>query len=102
MYDWDLNLDERYIGDSSRVRQVIINLLGNAVKFTRDGEICLRVSAAGEAEERGEKDSAKQLLRFEVSDTGVGIPPDRLGGVFDAFTQADASTTRGLAVPAWA
>jgi signal transduction histidine kinase len=102
VYDWDLNLDERYIGDSSRVRQVIINLLGNAVKFTRDGEICLRVSAAGEAEERGEKDSAKQLLRFEVSDTGVGIPPDRLGGVSTPLLRRMPRRLASLAVPAWA
>lgn len=94
VYDWDLNLDERYVGDSSRVRQVIINLLGNAVKFTRDGEVCLRVSATEGTGNEGAADSSRQLLRFEVTDTGVGIPPERLGGVFDAFTQADASTTR--------
>lgn len=74
-------------GDPGRLRQVLFNLTGNAVKFTVEGSVSLRVRL-----EREEK--KRILLRFEVTDTGIGIPPGRLELLFDAFTQADASTTR--------
>jgi PAS domain S-box-containing protein len=74
-------------GDPGRLRQVLTNLVGNAIKFTTAGEVCLR--AYLEAEEAG---SAK--LRFEVRDTGIGIPTDRLRELFRPFTQVDSSTTR--------
>ena len=74
-------------GDPGRLRQVLVNLVGNAVKFTEQGEI--RVNIRPESEEGN-----SVLLRFEVSDTGIGIPADRVGGLFDSFTQADASTSR--------
>ena len=77
----------RLVGDPSRLRQVLINLLGNAIKFTDRGEIVLRV----ENEEPGQ-DAA--LLHFSVSDTGVGIPAAKVESIFEAFTQADNSTTR--------
>ncbi|MEM1433934.1 MAG: ATP-binding protein, partial [Pseudomonadota bacterium] len=86
LFDWDLTLPETVVGDSSRLRQVVINLLGNAIKFTDSGEVCLRV--------RGHQDQQRDWLEIAVSDSGIGIPASRLGGVFDAFTQADASTTR--------
>jgi signal transduction histidine kinase/ActR/RegA family two-component response regulator len=73
-------------GDSGRLRQVLINLCGNAVKFTQAGGITLTVSAATE--------HGSSLLRFAVSDTGIGIPADRLHTLFKPFTQVDASTTR--------
>ncbi|MDP2359813.1 MAG: response regulator [bacterium] len=79
----------RLRGDAGRLRQVLTNLVGNAVKFTEQGEVVLR--CAGEAvpgEEGG------FLLRLEVRDTGVGIPLEAQTRIFDAFTQADASTTR--------
>ncbi len=76
-------------GDPGRLRQVILNLLGNAVKFTERGEVVVRVAPA--SEENGERSG---LLRFEVSDTGVGIPPRARKRIFESFTQADGSTTR--------
>jgi signal transduction histidine kinase/DNA-binding response OmpR family regulator len=74
------------VGDSGRIRQILLNLLANALKFTRQGEVGLRVSAQP-------SDSAV-VLTFAVHDTGIGIPPDKLNGIFDAFMQADTSTTR--------
>jgi len=72
------------------VRQVVINLLSNAVKFTERGEIRLRVRAAnGKSPRHGQRQ-----LEICVRDSGIGIPTQRLSGIFDAFTQADASTTR--------
>jgi PAS domain S-box-containing protein len=74
-------------GDPIRLRQIIINLLGNAVKFTDRGEVVLRV------ENDAGRGNAGFLL-FNISDTGVGIPSDKLGCIFDTFTQADSSITR--------
>ncbi|MCC6148573.1 MAG: PAS domain S-box protein [Anaerolineaceae bacterium] len=74
-------------GDPNRLRQVLVNLAGNAVKFTEKGEVVLRVKKVGESEER-------TSLAFYVQDTGIGIPPERQTTIFDRFTQADMSTTR--------
>jgi signal transduction histidine kinase/CheY-like chemotaxis protein len=74
-------------GDSSRLRQVVVNLIGNAIKFTDQGEVGLRVSVE---QDRGEE----RLLRFCVSDTGIGIPVEKQNLIFDPFAQADTSTTR--------
>jgi signal transduction histidine kinase/DNA-binding response OmpR family regulator len=74
-------------GDPTRLRQIILNLVGNAVKFTREGEISLAV----QREERGEHG---WMLRFTISDTGIGIPESQLTRIFEPFSQADSSTTR--------
>ena len=74
-------------GDPVRLRQVLTNLIGNAVKFTEQGEIVLKV-------EREEDQGARLALRFSVRDTGIGIPKDRQIAIFDAFTQVDGSSTR--------
>jgi PAS domain S-box-containing protein len=74
-------------GDPARVRQVLINLVGNAVKFTQAGHIAVRASQA-------ESVDSDSVLRFEVSDTGDGIPPDKLDLIFHPFVQADMSTSR--------
>jgi signal transduction histidine kinase/CheY-like chemotaxis protein len=80
-------LPRQFIGDAGRIRQVIINLLGNAVKFTSIGHIFLNV-------ETPHKPSGNANVQVSVSDTGIGIAPDKLGAVFEKFTQADTSTTR--------
>ncbi len=72
------------LGDSHRLRQILLNLVGNAIKFTAQGEIVLRVASTEAAEE----------LLFSVTDTGVGIPSEKLSSIFDDFTQVDSSTTR--------
>ncbi|MDQ3026551.1 MAG: PAS domain S-box protein [Pseudomonadota bacterium] len=75
------------VGDPTRLRQVLMNLLGNAVKFTESGKVALRVAADPQSGLPG-------ALRFTISDTGIGIPGEKLAAVFERFTQADSSTTR--------
>lgn len=72
--------------DPVRLRQCLVNLIGNAIKFTEKGHIYVNVQA--------EKRDGKNLMRFDVEDTGIGIPPEKQKEIFEAFTQADNSTTR--------
>jgi two-component system, sensor histidine kinase len=74
-------------GDSLRLRQVLLNLLSNAIKFTDRGTVTLKVSLASSSNEQA-------TLHFTITDTGIGITPDKLKNIFDLFTQADSSTTR--------
>ncbi|MCA1710438.1 MAG: response regulator, partial [Actinobacteria bacterium] len=76
------------VGDVTRLRQVLVNLAGNAVKFTDSGDVLIRVASAGVAS------GDRTPLTFAVKDTGVGIPVDRLDQLFRSFSQGDASTTR--------
>ncbi len=74
-------------GDPNRLRQILTNLLGNAIKFTESGEVVLRIEREPGKEQTG-------FLQFVISDTGIGIPEEKLARVFESFTQADASTSR--------
>ena len=75
------------MGDPNRLRQVLLNLLGNAIKFTDEGEVVLRVERDPQADGPG-------TILFTVRDTGIGIPTDKLTAIFERFTQVDSSTTR--------
>ncbi len=80
-------LETALIGDAGRLRQILTNLIGNAVKFTERGEVGVRAYAL-------ERDPFSVLMAFEVVDTGIGIPPEKRRHIFEAFAQADSSTTR--------
>ncbi len=81
------DVPEIIAGDLVRLRQILVNLIGNSIKFTRAGEVVLTV-------ERTRSDGATAWLRFAVRDTGIGIPSDRIDRLFKVFSQVDASTTR--------
>jgi CheY-like chemotaxis protein len=88
VYEIDPEVPMQIIGDSHRIRQVLMNLVNNAIKFTRRGEIFVGVRLEKEKNEEGLE------LRFEVRDTGIGIPADKMERLFKAFSQVDSSTTR--------
>lgn len=89
----DPEIPPQVIGDLSRIRQILLNLVGNAVKFTHSGAV--RVSVRLYPKQEPLPDLSRPFtLRFEVTDTGIGIPDDQLANIFNPFTQADAFTTR--------
>jgi signal transduction histidine kinase/DNA-binding response OmpR family regulator len=88
-------------GDPGRIRQVLLNLCGNAVKFTQRGEVVVEIAVTA-------SDAQSTTIRFSIRDTGIGVPPDRLNTLFRPFSQVDASTTRkfggtglGLSIVKW-
>ena len=83
------DLPSRVLGDPTRTRQILLKLFGNAIKFTEHGEIVLTVSRTA-----GKESSDKPTIVFAISDTGIGIPPERQATLFQAFTPGDQSTTR--------
>lgn len=85
----DRRVPAQIVGDKARLQQVLINLIGNALKFTKHGEVVIKVNLA---EASGSQSNIS--LKFEIIDTGIGIPPDKIGRLFKAFMQVDSSTTR--------
>jgi PAS domain S-box-containing protein len=84
---WHGASDQRYLADSHRLRQMLSNLVGNAIKFTRSGQVRIEARAM-------ERTEGTSVLEFAVSDTGIGIPADKLDLLFKPFSQTDSSTTR--------
>lgn len=88
----DPEIPSRFLGDPVRIRQILVNLLGNAIKFTQKGEIMLHLSKKGDVYQNDQKSWLD--IEIAVSDTGIGITKEKLRKVFESFTQADSSTTR--------
>ena len=86
----DPAIPAQLLGDATRLRQVLINLASNAIKFTEHGEVTVTLRLTGDAAD----DAPGSVIEFIVEDTGIGIAQDKLGSIFDGFTQAEASTTR--------
>jgi len=86
-YDIDPNIPEYLVGDPGRLRQILVNLVGNAIKFTPQGEVIVQAAIKS-------SESQQLMLHFTVADTGIGIPADKHALIFEAFAQADSSTTR--------
>lgn len=83
----DFNLPDALRGDPGRIRQIVINLVNNAIKFTTSGEVFIRADLVSE-------NDSEVVARIAIKDTGIGIPSDRIDSIFEPFTQADCSTTR--------
>jgi len=87
--DFDEKVPVQVKGDVVRVRQILLNLVSNAIKFTAEGGVVVKVTRSGSG-------NNLERVRFAVTDTGIGIPPDKQAAVFEQFTQADSSTTRSF------
>ncbi|HZY81871.1 MAG TPA: two-component regulator propeller domain-containing protein, partial [Cyclobacteriaceae bacterium] len=86
-YQFDTNVPERILGDPQRLRQIMVNLVGNAIKFTKEGEIYIHVGVVDQTNDN-------ITLSFKVRDTGIGIPPEKIDRLFKSFSQVDVSTSR--------
>jgi len=84
---YDYNIPETVVGDSLRLKQILINLLSNAIKFTRKGEVQIETKYIGNSE-------THHCVKFRVIDNGIGLDISQIDNIFESFTQADASTTR--------
>jgi PAS domain S-box-containing protein len=93
-YALDADLPAVLVGDAGRLRQIVLNLLSNAVKFTEAGEVVVTVSGARVDAGEPIAVAGRWEVHVDVRDTGMGIPPDRIGGLFQSFSQADASISR--------
>lgn len=89
MYAVESDIPDLLVGDPFRLRQVITNLVGNAIKFTQRGQVALSCRL-----QDADLEGKSYQLEFCISDTGIGIKPDKLNLIFDTFAQADGSTTR--------
>src|SRR5262249_9222081 len=87
MVDLDPGLPDQLLGDPARLRQILLNLMGNAVKFTEIGSVVLRLVSLGESD-------GEAQLRFEILDPGIGLTPDQRAKLFQPFVQADTSPSR--------
>jgi signal transduction histidine kinase/ActR/RegA family two-component response regulator len=98
VYSVHTDVPDGLVGDAGRLRQILVNLVGNAIKFTHQGEVVVDVAmTAGGPSHDGSREAAMEgtvLLHFAVRDTGIGIPADKQQRIFEAFAQADGSTTR--------
>ena len=91
---WRLTTPEMLTGDAGRLRQVLVNLIGNAIKFTAEGQVVLNVGLAADHTGLTKSGGESETLQFSIRDTGIGIPAAKQDSIFDPFTQADGSTTR--------
>jgi len=87
LVEYSRQTPRRFIGDGTRIRQVVLNLVGNALKFTASGHILVSVNCAGPG-------AGQPKMRISVCDTGIGIPPEKIGLLFERFSQVDGSDTR--------
>jgi len=99
VYDIDSSVPDYIVGDSFRLRQIILNLAGNAIKFTEHGEVRVKIMAIEDAAEAARdivkvREPGEVVVKFAISDTGIGIHADKVDLIFETFQQADGSTTR--------
>ncbi|MBM84142.1 MAG: hypothetical protein CMJ78_26610 [Planctomycetaceae bacterium] len=89
------NVPNSLVGDAHRLRQVLVNLVGNALKFTSQGAITVSVEVVSGPDNRFKTKAQQEVtLQFSVEDTGIGIPSDQIDSIFDEFQQAEVSTAR--------